>query len=58
MYKSQIEAPDNKGGFRIESGATCYFRAGKDIAFWPVFWAKAGSTVTVSIMEAPNSFNP
>lgn len=46
---------DNKGGFEINSLATCDFRAGKSIIFMPGFVAKNGSNMSGKIITAPNS---
>ena len=55
----QRDASDNvisdaKGGFRVESGVTANFKAGKDITYSPGFWAKSGSNVSARIISTAN----
>ena len=45
---------DTKGGFRVESGVTANFKAGKDITYRPGFWAKSGSNVSAGIISTAN----
>jgi tyrosinase len=46
---------DNKGGFQINSGVVCDFKAGKTVVFMPGFIAKSGSKVSAKIITAPNT---
>ncbi|WP_395045425.1 tyrosinase family protein [Flavobacterium sp.] len=46
---------DNKGGFEVNSGVVCNFRAGNAIIFSPGFVAKSGSDMSAKIISLPNS---
>ncbi len=46
---------DNKGGFEVNSGVVCDFRAGNSIIFRPGFIAKSGSTMSAKIISLPNA---
>jgi tyrosinase len=49
---------DTKGGFSIENGVTCHFRAGESIFLKPGFTAKPGCSMTAKIITAANQLRP
>jgi hypothetical protein len=48
--------PDLKGGFTVDAGATCHFRAAGSVRLMTGFTAVAGSNVTISIINTPDGF--
>lgn len=48
--------PDLKGGFTVDAGATCHFRAAGSVRLMTGFTASAGSNVTISIINTPDGF--
>ena len=46
---------DDKGGFKVNSGVTCEFKAGAAITFMPGFEAKSGSIVDGRMVTTANS---
>lgn len=50
--------PDSKGGFAVDPGVTCDFRAGKAIHFLPGTTISYGATSEAKIIAAPNGFAP
>jgi tyrosinase len=46
---------DTKGGFEVNSGVVCDFKAGSSIIFKPGFVARSGSNTSAKIISLPNA---
>lgn len=49
--------PDNRGGIKIKSGATCTFSAGSAISMLPGFESEYGAVFETNIVSFPCGFN-